>query len=375
MRICSPQLGLSPNAVLGGEVFDRELLVHLAKQGVAVQVILPRGLPAPDCTHLDIDRLWVRRGLRWFVSNPVFAAYIGRAYAHRPFDLIRVHSLRFTGRAALWARSVFNLPVPIVAHHHHIDNDMWTHLVDRSAALRCDRIITGSRFAKAQLVNEFRLEPDKVDTVYYGVGNEFRPSPPDAALCQRLCIERKRVILYLGSLSKRKNLETLVTAFHQLALTRSDTVLIIAGDGPCGPSLRRQAQMQGVEHLIRFPGHIPETEKPAWYNLADVFVLPSRLEGFGLVAAEAMACAKPVVASKAGALPEVVPDGEAGFLCEPDDPDAFAKAIAEILDNAELACAMAGEAMKRANILFRWDRCAEEVARIYSAAIGRYRAE
>lgn len=371
MRICSPQLGISPYAVLGGEVFDRELLTHLAARGVAVHVILPKNLPAPECERLEIEWLPLRRGLRWYVSNPIMAAYLRRAYARQPYDLIRVHSLRFTGHAAVWARSIAQLPVPIVAHHHHVDHDRWTALVDSAAARRCDCVITGSRFAKEQLIHASGISPDRVEVVYYGVTSKFRPEQRNL-LCQKLGLEGKRIVLYLGSLIERKNLDVLLRAFQLLVQAKPGLALIIAGEGPSRASLERQAEHLGIAPLVHFPGHIPEDEKTSWYNLADVFVLPSRLEGFGLVVAEAMACAKPVVASRAGALPEVVAEGQSGLLCAPHDATAFAQAIARILDDPALARSMAQAALERANTLFRWDRCAEAVEQIYAAAISRY---
>ena len=101
MCICSPQLALSPEATLGGEVYDREILTRLAGLGVEIELLLPAGLPCPEVRNLRVTRLPLRRGLRWFISNLVFLPYIGRVYWQRPFDLLRVHSLRFTGPAAL----------------------------------------------------------------------------------------------------------------------------------------------------------------------------------------------------------------------------------------------------------------------------------
>lgn len=314
MRICSPQLGISPEATLGGEVYDREILTRLVGLGVEVQVILPAGLPCPQVANLRIVRVPLRRGYRWFVSNPVFVPYVATAYRRRPFDLLRVHSLRFTGPAALVARRLFGLPVPVVAHHHHLDRDRWTNHVERRVAHGCDLIITGSQFARQQLIAELGVSPERVKVVHYGVGEGYGPLPPDQKLATRLGVTGRKVLLYLGSLKPRKNLPLLLEAFRLVLRERRDIRLILAGRGESEEALRGQATQLGLEDDVYFGGFVPEAEKVAWYNLADVFVFPSRLEGFGLVAVEAMACAKPVVASRAGALPEVVADGETGLV-------------------------------------------------------------
>ena len=80
MRICSPQLGISPSATLGGEVYDREMLTGLSRLGADVEVLLPAGRPVPAGCALRITRLPLRRGYRWWVSNLLFVPYIGRAY-------------------------------------------------------------------------------------------------------------------------------------------------------------------------------------------------------------------------------------------------------------------------------------------------------
>jgi len=108
-------------------------------------------------------------------------------------------------------------------------------------------------------------------------------------------------------------------------------------------------------------------------------VFPSRLEGFGLAAAEAMACGKSVVASRAGALPEVVADSETGILCDPDDPADFARAILRLLEDPSLAEKMGKAGLARAKRLFQWDETARRTLAIYEEAVrewgkGRRRA-
>jgi glycosyltransferase involved in cell wall biosynthesis len=118
---------------------------------------------------------------------------------------------------------------------------------------------------------------------------------------------------------------------------------------------------------------VPEAEKVDYYNLADVFVSPSALEGFGLTVAEAMACERPVVVSNRGSLPEVVAAGEGGFLCEPDDAPGFARAVLELLGDERLRQKFGAANRARVERLFRWERAGAEVKRIYEEVLDEWR--
>jgi glycosyltransferase involved in cell wall biosynthesis len=374
MRVCSPQLGLSPEATLGGEVYDREILTRLADLGIQIEVILPAGLPCAQAANLRVTRVPLVRGYRWFVSNWIFPWYIRQVYSRRPFDLLRVHSLRFTGLAALVSRRLFHLPVPVVVHHHHLDRDRWTDSLERWVVQRCDLVITGSQFSQRQLTAELRLSAERIQVIDYGVSRSYRPLPRDETLAQRLGLGNQKVLLYLGSLKERKNLPVLLQALRLVREVRRDVYLLMVGRGETQQALRKQASELGLENSVHFAGFVAEGDKTAWYNLADVFVLPSLLEGFGLAAAEAMACGKPVVASRAGSLPEVVVDGETGILCDSDDPSEFAYAIKRLLDDPSLAETMGRAGRERVEQLFRWESSALRTLQVYEKAVHSWQA-
>lgn len=370
MRICSPQLGLSPNATLGGEVFDREILTRLAGLGAEIEVLLPAGLPYSDVPGWQVTRLPLRRGYRWFVSNPLFVPYIGRAYRRRPFDILRVHSLRFTGLAALWARKLYRLRVPIVMHHHHLDRDYWTDRLERRVVRAADLIITGSDFARRQLITELDVPPEKIAVVYYGVDEQYRPlAPKSRALHRRLNLTATRVLLHVGSLKSRKNLPVLLEAFRDVVSQLPQARLILVGRGPEEARLRGYVQSLGLEQMVVFAGFVTEQEKLEYYHSADLFVSPSLLEGFGLAVGEAMACGLPVVATCAGSLPEVVSDGETGLLVPPDDVASLSQAILRILRDRDLAHSFGRAGRARVERLLRWEATARRTLELYEALL------
>ena len=376
MRICSPQVALSSEANSGGEVFDRELLRHLAAIGVDIDLILPKNHPYDR----SVKRWYAHwaplgRGFRWYVSNLIFPWLIRRVSKKTNFDLLRVHSLKFTGPAAIAARSLFSLPVPLVAHHHHLDldSDRLTAAIERRVCRAVDLVITGSKFSRMQLVDQFGLDADRVEVVYYGVDPRFSPTEKDSRLLDRWNLRGKRVLLTLGGLKGRKNLTGLLEIFQEIRnRTKQDAVLVVAGQGPEWPKLRALSERLSVSNHVRFTGFIPEAEKVAVYNLADVYVSTSSMEGFGLAVAEAMACGKPCVVFNVGSLPEVVDHSGTGFVVPQNDSSQYVENILMILEDQGLAIRLGNAGPKRVEHLFQWDRSAKAVRELYRKAIDCY---
>jgi len=181
------------------------------------------------------------------------------------------------------------------------------------------------------------------------------------------------VALFLGGLKERKNLPFLLAAWREVAARRPDATLLIAGTGPLEAALRRQAERLGLAGRILFAGRVSEAEKVAYYNLADLFVFPSSLEGFGFTVGEAMSCGLPVVVSDRGALPELVVDGEGGFVCRGGDLDGFVRSVSRLLEDAALRRRFGAFNRRRIDGQFRWDRCARRVLEIYEEVLADWK--
>jgi glycosyltransferase involved in cell wall biosynthesis len=337
--------------------------MHLAALGVEVDVILPAGLPVPADAPWHITRVPLRKGYRWYVSNLVFIPYIGRLYRQQPFDLLRVHSLRFTGLAALWARRVFRLPVPIVAHHHHVDRDRWTQRIDARVAQQVDRVITVSEFARRQLLTELGASAQRVEVAYNGISEVYRPDP--ARWIANTDANQPKMILHVGSLIARKNLHILLQAFQQMERELANIRLVLIGRGPEEAKLRQEAQALGIDALVEFAGFVTEVEKLSYYARADLLVSASKMEGFGLAVGEAMACGLPVVVTNSGALPELVVDGECGLVVPVDDRAALGAAMMRVLRNPEVAASLGRAGAERIEQEFRWSKTAKRTLDIY----------
>jgi glycosyltransferase involved in cell wall biosynthesis len=374
MRVCSPHCGVAPETVSGGETYERELLTRLGRDGVAIDLILARGKPHPaGVPNWTVHRFAIGRGLRWWVAPLVVPPAIARVAAATRFDLLRVHSLRYIGPSALWARRRYRLDVPVVAHHHHLDPSPLNRHLERRVVDAVDHLVVGSEFARRQLAGELHARIDHVSVVPYGVDARFVPRPPRPELRRRHELGAGPVALFFGGLKPRKNLPLLLDVWARVAVLHPDARLVIAGGGPLLAPLRRLAEAKGLRGSVRLTGYVPEAEKADYFNLADVFVFPSAMEGFGLAVAEAMASGVAVVASDRGSIPEVLVDGDGGFVCDPARPDAFVERLHRLLADAPLRAKLGAANAERVDRLFRWERCVAATRRVYEDVLAAWR--
>ena len=352
---------LAPDSNVGGEVYERELLRRLPQHGVDLVLGLPRDhrvAAAPPGWEVEV--LSHRLGLHWTLAPLVFTPFVVRLLRRRRIDLLRGHSVRHTGPALLLGRAITGAHVPIVLHHHHL-NPRWASL-EAAIAGRADAVITVSDHARAQLVAA-GVPSERVHVVTEGVG---RPSGTGSNHDVEWPRREGLRLLYLGRLEDRKRPAVALDALAALERAGTTASLVIAGDGPNRTDLIRRAAALGLDGAVRFAGRVPEAEKWALYDGADVLLFPSTLEGFGLVVAEAQSRGLPVVAAVGTATVEAFDPGRSGLLAEPSG-QPFATALAGLVDSPRRA-EMSAHA-KRFAARFDWDRCAAGVADVYRAAI------
>jgi glycosyltransferase involved in cell wall biosynthesis len=220
-----------------------------------------------------------------------------------------------------------------------------------------DAVVVPSRFTASELVDA-GFDRERVHVVPHGIDLPIAEATASGAPTED---KGGPYLLFVGTLEPRKGLADLLDAFALLRRDRPDLRLAVAGPRGWGavPDLRRP----GVLAL----GRVGEADLDALYRGAALLVLPSRSEGFGLNVLEAMARGCPVVASDAGALPEVL-DG-AGLLTPPGDPEALAGACAALLDDEERRAALAAAGHRRAAD-FTWEACVQGHLDAYRAAVG-----
>ncbi|RME44216.1 MAG: glycosyltransferase family 1 protein, partial [Caldilineae bacterium] len=228
-------------------------------------------------------------------------------------------------------------------------------------------IITVSRATALELRHFYRVPPDKIAVVWPGIEAAFRTSPP----AERLAAVRRQYgldtpfVLAVGARRPHKNLTRLVEAFAGLATVLPHHLVFAGQADPRFPDEARQGVARHpakLRHRVHFLDWVAEADLPALYALADVLVIPSLVEGFGLPALEAMACGTPVVAADASSLPEVV--GQAGLLADPRSVRALTEALRAVLTDDVLRRNLAAAGRRRA-ARFRWTEAARRTLRLY----------
>ena len=237
---------------------------------------------------------------------------------------------------------------------------------------RADLVLADSQNTKDDLVELLGVDPRRIEVIYPGVGERFRPIE-DQALLER--VRRRydlptRFILGLGTLEPRKNFARLIEAFASLQVGRFASLhLVIAGrKGWLYEGIFAAVERLGLGGKVAFPGFIADEDLPALYNLAELFAFPSLYEGFGLPPLEAMACGTPVITSNASSLPEVV--GEAGIMVEPRDVRALAEAMERALTDTSLRAGMKAKGLEQAG-RFTWEKAAQATMAVYRDVVAR----
>lgn len=330
-----------------------------------VPVLYPRKVTLPG------GRLghWNAESMRLAIGGP-----LRRIHARWAFDVIHAHMLVPDGWAA--ARVGARLGVPVLATAHRADvldvparGGAQRTQVEQAVAT-VDQIVAVSRAMKAAcdgLATPRRpvaVVPNGADTrVFF---------PRDRAEARhRLGLPADEpIVSFVGMLTPRKGIDTLVEALGILARTpRGAPLLAIAGIGELQGSLEAQARELGIADRLRFAGKVAHDEVPWWMAAGDVFCLPSLSEGLPTVVCEAMACGRAVVATAVDGTPEIVDDGATGLLVPPRDAQALATALERLLGDDSLRHRFAEEALTRARETYTWAANARAHVGLYEAIV------
>lgn len=176
-------------------------------------------------------------------------------------------------------------------------------------------------------------------------------------------------VLCVAMHNEKKGIDVLLRAFAHLQHARPDLRLVLAGDGPLRQQLEDLAASLNVRGKVEFRGRQTRSQVGELLRGCEVFVLPSRSEPFGIVLIEAMACGKPVVATTAGGIPEIVENGKNGLLVQPDDPQALAAALIKVLSDTKLQETIASNGLSTASERFRAEDTGAAYESVYAGLI------
>lgn len=308
--------------------------------------------------HLGVPVRAARGGQ--FAFSAKLAARLEGFVAGHGFDVVQAYG--GPGGVSLLRKPA--VPLVYVANHTYAQQHRFMgrelyrglrRLEARGYAL-ADRIVAISNDTAGSLVRDYGVPPGKVEVIPVGVNTSaFAP----------LDLERiPGSVLYAGRLCERKGLPLLLEAMSILRGRHPGAKLHVIGEGALRAGLEQTARRLGIADRVEFLGKVGEAELAGWYNRAEVFVLPSLFEGFGIVCVEAMACGTPVVAARAPGVTDIIEDGRNGLLVD-RDPARLADAVASLLADGGLARALAGEGRRDVLEKFNWAQIADRFADLY----------
>jgi len=235
-----------------------------------------------------------------------------------------------------------------------------------------DRIVAATQHERQLLRQVYRVPAERVAVVPLGVDLEqFAPRDRAAARAAIGVSEDERVLLAVGRIEPLKGFDILVRALGEMTVRERVTLLIIGGDERAASEFARLeavAREVGVEERVRFLGSVPHERLADYYNAADVVVVPSFYESFGLVALEAMASGVPVVASRVGGLTTTIADGRTGYLIPWRCPEPFAEKIDLLLGNEPLRRSL-GAAARESMRPYAWSEVAATLLAVYDREV------
>ncbi len=387
-----------PGAGDGGgmNVYVRALASALARAGVECDVLTRRDHPGqPAIVEVEPGFRVVHLGAGPAEALPkhTLVDLVDQLF-DATLDHLAAEDLRYDAlHANYWIsgdlghRLKHALDLPLVATFHTlarvkadagVDDDPAQRARIEQEIISCaDLMLASTPDEREQLVGLYGAEADRIEIVPPGVDHEiFSNAGPAARASARaaLDLDDRPALLFVGRIQPLKGARLAVRTLAALGDPRA--VLLIVG-GPSGPAgateleeLHRLARALGVMEQVRFVPPQPHERLATFYRAADVCLVPSRTESFGLVALEAAACGTPVVAASVGGLRSLVHDGGTGFLIDGRDPVDFAGPVSLLLSDPELTAAMGANAESRSR-RYAWSMTAARLRRLYEDLLAR----
>ena len=388
----------SPLAPLGGSkaggmnFYVRRMAEELSREGVAVDVFTRRDDPdAPDVVqlapaarlmHIDAGPPEPLEGEEMIRYPERFAAGV-EAFREREglrYDVLHSHYwlsvLAGERLAEQWGAphlAMFHTLGEVKLRARASEREPPERLeAERRLVHSVDRVVAATEHERQLLRQVFRVPPQRVSVIPLGVDlSHFQPRDHAAAREQLGVAAGERLLLAVGRIEPLKGFDILIRALAEMTERDGVRLMIVGGDERAAAEfarLREIAQEVGVSDRVELPGSIPHEQLSLYYNAAELVVIPSFYESFGLVALEAMASGVPVVASRVGGLTSTVADGRAGYLIAWRCPEPFAEKIDLLLSNEALRSTM-GAAASRSVERYAWPKIAAELLELYGEVL------
>jgi glycosyltransferase involved in cell wall biosynthesis len=376
----------------GAGVYAENITKELARLGNEVHVITPKVDGSEE--YKISNGIFIHRIN--FINKPLLSAPSYWIGLKKQFKIIEsdVDGFDFVHGNAVSDFSITKrmVNVPRIITVHHLARDIleiinptflsrvknlggeigMTPFIEKICIERADKIITVSEYTKRKLVSLYNIPLRKIEVIYNGEGKKnFRFSETEKSeVKEKYSISNdKPVLLFVGRINdKRKGLDFLLKAF-EIVLSKIDANLVVVGSGNKEPYKRFSSSL-GIGENVIFTGYVDDLTLRKFYSICDIHVVPSRLEGFGLTILDAMAAEKPIVATKVGAIPEIVKNRENGILVELNDINGMSNAICTFLQDEKLAETVGKRNANYVKEKFSWEKAAKETEQLYIQLAG-----
>lgn len=382
MRLCLVSLDIAPVRSSGLAVYAERVAQRLVAGGHEVTVVAARRPGTPPQSTSDgvgIERVPIGQS-NWIGYGWHAARHVARLQRAQPFDIVHFMDVHFAWafRGPYVASLLQSFRQRLTADNgrpyassrrnrlfrqgYYQAARRW---LEQPALQRAAALVALSQATRDEFVHSYRIDAQRITVVPEAVDTtRFAPQPTDD-LRQRLGLVGQRVLVYVGFSTPRKGLEYLAAGLYGLP---DDVRLVMVGNWEPGYRQKVQAAAGAAWQRVLEVGSVPDEEIPRYLSLADLVVLPSLLEGFGLPALEALACGTPVVATTAGSLPEVV--GPCGALVPPRDTAALLAAIRSLLADEPRRRELAACARERALAHFTGHQAYTGLLQVYQGILG-----
>lgn len=398
LNVCLVSWEFPPFFWIGGEgVYTAGLSGALSKLGNNVTVLTTdlgrydlRSTETPDVVFVPTINKRPLRLLSFYLRANARIRWIAR---NKDLDVVH-YTNDYCG--PILSREEINRPIVATMHHPFVaergvlssygyrDTTYYFTLLSKyvMAKMTCRRatkIVAISKFTAEGIINGYGISPDKITVIPNAVDTtRFNPSVNGHDIRERWNLNSYPLVVFVGRLVQNKGLNYLIEAFPNVLRDIPDAKLIIVGERQkselIGEGIKDEllfmSKKLNLENSIRFVGKASAEDLPKIYAAADLVVLPSLIEGLGIVLLEAMATEKPCVATTVGGIPEVVINDETGILVPKADSSALCKAICTILKDRSIARRFGRAGRRRVENKFTWDIVAKKTADLYEETLG-----
>lgn len=374
----------------GMSVYVREVARQLGRQGHSVDIYTRLNDSEPEQIaqlYENVRLIHLRAGDAGQLSKLALYPYLDEffkeleAFRNRKsldYDLIHSHYW-LSGRVGSWARVRWRVPHVFMFHtvgavkNITVGSEKEPELrlaIEQHLASNCDRILVATDKERGHLIQHYGTSPETIGVVPCGVNLDlFRPMNQAKARRQLGFSHDESIVLFVGRFAPVKGVDRLLEAVAHLQHHQRLRLVIVGGDGNDAPELqgfRRLARKLSIQDSVTFAGRIEQNKLPPYYSAADVLVVPSHYESFGLVALESLASGTPVVATKVGAMESILREGETGHVVNNGFPRLLAKGIEKFISSSN---GPSPQKIRASVTRYDWSNVASAIIDEYAAVV------